>query len=206
MSALRNASLLVIIAALLAAGACGDALGPGDPDAVAFRYDGALDGRFAAPADTPSVSVEGVPIFGEWALAAAGDSLGGVVIGAFRTSGGGERGDLFVLQLGALRTGEFDCAPSAECHGRVLFGITDGGGLPVGPAERYFEIVSGEVRVTRAGPDRIAGSFSFVARDEGGAGAATLAVQDGTFDLPFARLALGQTVLCFGGQATGGSC
>lgn len=205
MSALRNRSLLATVPVLLAAGACGDPLGPGDPDAVAFRYEGALEGRFAAPADTPSVSVEGVPIFGEWALAAAGDSLGGVVIGAFRTSGE-ERGDLFVLQLVSLRTGDFDCAPGTECHGRVLFGIADQGGLPVGPAERYFEIVSGEIRVTTAGPDRISGSFSFVARDEGGAGAATLTVEDGTFDLPFARLALGQTVLCFGGQATGGSC
>lgn len=184
--------------------ACGGVLDPGDDEGISFSYERALTGRFAAPADTPRVSVEGVPEFGEWALAAAGDSLGGVVVGAFRTAGDGT-GDLFVLQLDQLRTGEFVCG-TAACHGRVLFGIPGHGGLPPEPAERWFEIVSGSVTVARAGPDRLQGSFSFVARDQGGSGSAELAVEEGSFDLPLTGVRTAVSAVCLAARAAGEEC
>jgi hypothetical protein len=188
---------------------CDETTGPDGDAEISFEYDGALHGSFAASGGPPLFSIEGVPLFEEWTLAAAGDSLGGVVIGGFRvlpTAGPTGRGDLFVLQLGARRTGEFTCGPSAECHGRLLFGVPDTGGFGVLPADEYFEIVSGQVSVTRLETNRISGTFSFTARDEGGTGSRTLTVEDGSFDLAFTETNAAISVVCMGRAAAGESC
>ncbi len=196
---------LALALALAAAAACGDATGPGESGAITFSYEGELAGSFDVRGAPPTFSVEGVPEFGEWTLAAAGDSLGGVVISGLRTAAD-DTGDLFVLQLAEIRTGEFACSQDGECHGRILFGIPDRDGLPVGEAERWFEIVSGSVEVTEAGAGRVAGTFAFTARDEGGAGDATLTVEDGIFDLPLTSQSGGLSVICTSDRAAGEDC
>lgn len=207
---LRFAAVAAAIAvASLTAVSCDDSTGPDGAADLSFRYEGALQGTFAASGGPPEFSIEGVPMFEGWTLAAAGDSLGGVVISGFRvlpTAGPIGRGDLFVLQLGAQRTGEFTCGPGAECHGRLLFGVPDTGGFGVMPANEYFEIVSGQVDVTRLETNRITGTFSFTARDEGGAGSRTLTVEDGSFDLSFTTANAALSVLCMGRAAAGQSC
>lgn len=207
MSATRlSASTLATSFGLLltVASGCGDGFGPGARGSLSFDYSGAREGRFAVAADTPSVSVEGVPEFGDWTLAAAGDSLGGVVVSGFRVADG--TGDLFVLQLDQLRAGAFACGPSSACHGRVLFGIFDHGGLPPHPAPAHYEIVDGEVVLSLATTDRLQGSFSFTARDQGGTGPNELGVTDGSFDLRPASQAAGGSVVCFGQRASGSEC
>jgi hypothetical protein len=187
---------------------CGDSTGPEDGGALSFRYAGDFQGVFSVPSVTPRFSIEGVPLFDYWALAAAGDSLGGVVIAGFKIADTDDmtRGELFVLQLDALRTGAFDCQPNGECHGRLLLGIPDSGGFGVFPAQDYFEITSGQVSVTRAGAGRIAGTFAFTARDEGGSGPRTITVENGSFDLPFAGANPGISVVCMGEAAAGRTC
>lgn len=195
------------VAVALAAGAagCGDAAEPAPAGSVTFDYGGAVSGSFSAAGPPPPVSVEGVPEFGNWALGAAGDSLGGVVIAGFRTTDE-ETGDLFVLQLDEVRTGEFTCEPNAECHGRVLFGIPDHGGLPASEAELWFEIVSGTVQVNRAAGGTLAGTFSFTARDQGGSGDQILTVVAGSFEVPLAGQGTGASVVCLGQNAAGRDC
>lgn len=205
----RAAAPAWVVLTSLFTSSCDDAIGPERPGDVSFQYAGARDGTFTVSGDAPRFSIEGVPLFEDWTLAAAGDSLGGVVIAGFRvlpTAGPIGRGDLFVLQLGAKRPGEFSCAPNAECHGRLLFGVPDTGGLGVLPAEDYFEIVSGRVDVTRLARGRIAGTFSFTARDEGGTGPRTLTVEDGSFDLELGAADAALSVLCMGTAAAGEAC
>ena len=187
---------------------CGESTGPMDGGVLSFRYAGDFQGVFSVPSVTPRFSIEGVPLFDYWALAATGDSLGGVVVAGFRIAATDDmtRGDLFVLQLDDLRTGDFDCQPSGECHGRVLFGIPDSGGCGVLPAQDYFEITSGQVSVTRADAGRIAGTFSFTARDEGGTGTRTITVEDGSFELSFVGANPGISVVCMGEAAAGRTC
>lgn len=195
-------------ATLLLAGAaagCGDATGPSDrPGSITLGYAGDVVGGFDVTAAPPTFSVEGVPAFSDWALAAEQDSLGGVVIAGFLVDG--EEGDLFVLQLTELRAGAFSCSPDAGCHGRLFFGISDPGGLPNGAAREHFEIVSGQVDVSTAGPDRISGAVSFTARSEGGTGPETLTVDDGAFDLSLTDPDAAGSVLCMGSRAAGSGC
>lgn len=202
----RSGSRAIALAGLVAGFllACDDATGPGDAPSVGFDYAGALEGRFSSEAGPPVLSVEGVPEFGEWTLAAAGDSVGGVVVSGFRVSD--ETGDLFVLQLTERRTGSFTCGIGLECHGRILFGIPDHAGLPPAQAERWFEITSGTVELGRAEGARLVGTFSFTARDEGGTGPNELTVEDGSFDLPLEAQAAGRSILCFGATAAGEDC
>jgi hypothetical protein len=204
---------LVVAAGLLIASltvtSCDETTGPDDSAFLSFRYEGVRQGTFAVSGGAPVFSVEGVPLFEDWTLAAAGDSLGGVVISGFRvlpTAGPIGRGDLFVLQLDAQRTGEFSCQPRVECHGRLLFGVPDTGGFGVFPADQYFEIVSGQVSVTRLEPDRITGTFFFTARDEGGTGPRTITVEDGSFDLALGEALAALSVVCMGRVAAGEDC
>lgn len=203
-----------ILCASLTATSCDESTGPGDAASLSFRYEGAFQGTFAVTGGAPIFSVEGVPSFEDWTLAAAGDSLGGVVISSFRvlpTAGPIGRGDLFVLQLGAQREGEFECEPYVSdpgrmCHGRLLFGVPDTGGFGVLPADQYFEIVSGQVSVTRLETHRIAGAFSFTARDEGGTGSRAITVEDGSFDLALGETLGALSVVCLGRVAAGQEC
>lgn len=202
----RTLAGLALAAAVAAAGACDETTtGPPGVGSVTFDYGGAVSGTFSAAGPPPSVSVEGVPEFGTWALGAAGDSLGGVVVAGFRTLDD-ETGDLFVLQLDDVRTGTFTCEPNAECHGRVLFGIPDHDGLPATEAEAWFEIVSGEVQVLEAGGGTLRGTFSFTARDEGGTGDRVLTVVAGSFDLPLAGQGTAESAVCLGENAAGRTC
>lgn len=202
----RRTVVAAALAVAIAAVGCGDVTEPGPPTGnLSLEYTGDENGHFSVAAGPPAFSVEGVPEFEDWALAAEEDSLGGAVVAGFLVEGE-ESGDLFVLQLVTLRTGEFSCAPGAECHGRIFFGIPDHGGLPNQPAEEHFEIVAGEVDVTAAGEDRITGTVSFTARSQGGTGPRTLAVEDGTFDLFLSDAEAAGSVLCMGDRASGSGC
>jgi hypothetical protein len=165
-----------------------DLLTPNSLAGVSFTFDGDTTGGYAA-AGLPT-TLEGQPEFGSWAISTEPDSLGGLIVSAFRATEQ-PKGDLFVLQLAPLRTGSFTpCEPNAACHGRVIFGY-DGGGY-----EDYFEIVSGSATIDEIGEDRISGTFRFVARDEGGTGNRTLTVDDGTFAVPFVATVPQDELLC----------
>lgn len=184
---------------------CGDTTGPEAGGGVSFSFDGAVQGSFSAPAGTPLTSVEGVPDFDDWSLAAAGDSVGGLLLGGIRRVSP-DRGDVFILQLAMAESGSFACAPDADCHGRLLLSVPDHAGLPPGEADHWFEIVSGEAVVASLDGQRVSGTFSFTARSEGGAGADVVQVTDGTFDLPLAGAGPAIALACTGATATGETC
>jgi hypothetical protein len=60
--------------------------GPQGISGLTFGFSGDLSGSYAA-AGTLVVGGDGQPEFGGWAIAAEADSLGGLVLAAFRTSG-----------------------------------------------------------------------------------------------------------------------
>ncbi|UCC81765.1 MAG: hypothetical protein JSW46_12225 [Gemmatimonadota bacterium] len=170
--------------------------GPEGINGLAFSFSGDLSGSYLA-AGTPVVGGDGQPEFGSWAIAAEADSLGGLVLAAFRPSED-PIGDLFVLQLTSLGTGTFTpCESNADCHGRVFFGY-DGGLF-----DHYFEITSGSVTIAEIAEGRLRGTFQFVARDEGGTGTQVITVDDGEFDVPFVGTAEGNAVKC---MLPSGSC
>jgi hypothetical protein len=170
--------------------------GPEGIIGLAFSFSGDLSGSYAA-VGTPVSGGDGQPEFGSWAIAAEADSLGGLVLAAFRPSED-PLGDLFVLQLTPLGVATFTpCGPNADCHGRVFFGY-DGGLF-----DHYFEITSGSVTIAEIEGGRLRGTFQFVARDEGGTGTQVITVEDGAFDVPFANTAEEDAVRC---MLPGGSC
>ncbi len=185
-----------IAVATLPAGCDETGNGPAGIRGLAFSFSGDLSGSYLA-AGTPVVGGDGQPEFGSWAIAAEADSLGGLVLAAFRPSED-LKGDLFVLQLTPLGLGTFTpCEPNADCHGRVFFGYQSG------LFDHYFEIVSGSVTVTEIAAGRLRGSFQFIARDEGGTGPQVITVDDGEFDVPFLGTAEEDAVRC---MLPGGSC
>lgn len=169
---------VVSLAVLLAA--CGDASGPGpgSSDGVVV-FDLGDGGGFSASGDLELD--QGIPIFGDWAVAADPDSLGGLVITAFQASDTAGRGDLFVLQLHPAREGAFTpCGSDQDCHGRLFLDWR----LDFAGYGDWFEIVSGSVEVEELTGSRVRGSFSFTLRDDGGAGSTVLAIEAGSFDVP----------------------
>lgn len=183
----------VVTSAALLAGCDETGNGPEGLEGLAFSFDGDLSGSYLA-AGTPVVGGDGQPEFGSWAIAAEADSLGGLVLAAFRPSQD-PTGDLFVLQLTPLGLGTFTpCQANADCHGRVLFGY-DGALF-----DHYFEITSGSVTIAEIAGGRMRGTFQFVARDEGGTGPQLITVDDGEFDVPFASTAAGNAVKCMLGS------
>ncbi len=182
---------LFALAALLVA--CDDdSTGIETPSDLGFSFSGVTSGTYEATG-TPGVDADGRPEFGSWAIMAEPDSVDGVVIASFRTTED-PRGDLFVLQLASLQTGEFTpCEPNADCHGRIFFGVnTD----DFTDYDYYFEIVSGSVTIAEIGAGRLRGSFQFNALDQGGAGSDTITVDDGEFDVPFGTTAQNNAAWC----------
>ncbi|UCC72785.1 MAG: hypothetical protein JSV86_20925 [Gemmatimonadota bacterium] len=190
MNVARGLALVgLLIACTLPAGCDQGGTEAGAVNGLTFTFSGALSGSYTA-AGTPVLAQGGELQFGSWAIAAEADSLGGLVLAAFRPAEE-PRGDLFVLQISPLRAGVFTpCEPNADCHGRVLFGYE------AGLFDHYFEIVSGSVTIGAIENHRLRGTFQFLARDEGGTGEQTLTVGDGEFDLPFATAAESDAVLC----------
>jgi hypothetical protein len=128
------------------------------------------------------VDVEGRPLSdADWAVAADPDSVGGVLVTAFRVSETEGVGDLFLLQLQPARSGSFaPCGPNEACRGRLFRGWrTDLSGY-----DDWYEITSGTVDVEALGPSRVRGTFRFDLRDDGGSGNAVLAIEGGMFDVP----------------------
>lgn len=167
------------VALTLAAAACDDSTGPGsDGTGVAFDFGSEA---FAAVGDLV-VDVEGRPLpDASWAVAADPDSVGGVVVTAFRVSETEGVGDLFVLQLQPAHTGAFaPCGPNEACRGRLFRGWrTDLTGY-----DEWYEITSGTVDVEALGPIRVRGTFRFDLRNDGGSGDAMLSIEGGLFDVP----------------------
>ncbi len=213
---------VVLLLAVLASAACDDPATPGSMAAtgVNFTYLGG-----------PSYAADGVPDFeggdvgaGTFAIAFP-DSVGGLVLSSFQ-KGDGTRGDLFILQLTVERTGDFGpCGVrrdshgevvalaervggtgsrswiGGDCHGRLLENI-DAENLQ--SLDAAWEIASGIVQVTEAGPERVVGSFKglTLAGDDG-----FRTIDSGTFDLPLLSAQQGVDIMqCFLTRLTGGSC
>lgn len=175
----RRGYALAGLALVLAAAACEDSTGPAaDGSGVAFGLDGE---PFAVSGDLV-VDIEGHPLpDADWAVAAAPDSVSGVVVTAFRASATDGAGDLFVLQLQPAHTGTFSpCGPNEPCRGRLFRGWrTDLTGY-----DDWFEVTSGTVEVVALGPTRVRGTFSFGLRSDGGSGDAVLSIENGAFEVP----------------------
>jgi len=183
----------VFAVATLLAGCDETGNGPESISGLTFSFSGDLSGSFLATG-TPVPGGDGQPEFGSWAIAAEADSLGGLVLAAFRPSED-PKGDLFVLQLTPLGVGTFTpCQPNADCYGRLLFGY-DGGSF-----DHYFEITSGSVTIAEIASERLRGTFQFVAHDDGGTGAQMISVDNGEFDVPFADTDEGNAVMCMLGS------
>lgn len=167
------------LALTFAVAACDDSTGPGSSGTgVAF---GLGSESFAAVGDLV-IDVEGrPPADDDWAVAADPDSVGGVIVMAFRVSEAAGEGDLFVLQLQPAHTGAYmPCGPNEPCRGRLFRGWrTDLSGF-----DEWFEITSGTVDVEALGPTRVRGTFSFDVRSDGGSGDIVLSIDGGMFDVP----------------------
>jgi len=181
----RIATLLVI--ALLTAFAvvgCGDdeVTQPADESGVEFTYGGDRSGSYASEG-VPTIGSGGLPEVGSWAIARP-DSVGGMVIAAFEPSGE-TTGDLFILQLHPIGTGEFSpCNINAGegCHGRLIIGVNTDDFTVV---EDWFEITSGSVTLTEVSDTRVRGTFSVTLEDLDGS--QTITVDDGVIDVPFSN-------------------
>ena len=187
-SARRLVPALLLILATFSVTACDDTTEP-EPtdDGLSFMIG---DAEFSASGD---LELDGGQLPSEdWAVAADPDSIGGIVVMAFRaTVDEPGSGTLFVLQLRPARDGTFTpCSPDDECHGRLFIGWhTDYTGY-----DEWYEIVSGSVEVDELSASRIRGTFRFTLRDEGGAGSTTIEIADGAFDVPIDERAGG--VIC----------
>jgi len=171
--------MLAALAVIAAAAACDDSTGPAS-GGTGVTFD--LDSEPFAAIGNFVVDVEGRPVpDASWAVAADPDSVGGVVVTAFRVSETVGVGDLFVLQLQPAHTGTFSpCGPNEACRGRLFRGWrTDLTGY-----DDWYEIASGTVDVEALGPIRVRGTFRFDLRSEGGSGDAVLSIEDGSFDVP----------------------
>lgn len=178
----RFVSALAITAcALLGLYACDDdaPTETGDESGLEFTYDG---GSYRSEG-MPAIGQDGLPEIGSWAVARA-DSLGGLVIAGFQPTEG-SKGDLFILQLHPIRTGEFSpCGVVGvpDCHGRFIVGVDKEDFAAV---DAYYEITSGSVTLSEASTSRVAGTFSAVfTRLDDGSGD-TFTVDDGVIDVPF---------------------
>jgi hypothetical protein len=134
---------------------------------------------------------------------AQADSLGGFAIIGYEETGA-DVGNLIVLQA-ARELGTFECPEAAdacdlrgeEWHGRYIEGVRGGSTVE---ADRYFHLVSGTITVTQIEEGRLRATFSgvFLAGDEEPDG--TLAIEDGSVDLPYVNsAALGALLRCVAG-------
>lgn len=174
--------LAILVLAFYVSAGCGDdePTEPAEESGLEFTYGGDRTGSYASEG-VPSIGSGGLPEVGSWAIARP-DSLGGMVIAAFEPSGT-TTGDLFILQLHPIGTGEFTpCNISAGegCHGRLIIGVDIEDFTVV---EEWFEITSGSVTLTEASSTRVRGTFSITLENQDGT--ETITVTDGVIDVPF---------------------
>ncbi|MGD8699768.1 MAG: hypothetical protein PVJ43_10785 [Gemmatimonadales bacterium] len=155
---------------------------PAEGSGLDFTYGGDRSGSYTSEG-VPSIGSGGLPEVDSWAIARP-DSLGGMVIAAFEP-GGETTGDLFILQLHPIGTGEFTpCNINAGegCHGRLIIGVDIEDFTVV---EEWFEIASGSVTLTEASSTRVRGTFSITLENLDQT--QTITVTDGVIDVPFSN-------------------
>ncbi|MEW5931015.1 MAG: hypothetical protein AB1941_26425 [Gemmatimonadota bacterium] len=185
----RLRTLFPLLAALALASCEGGAdplVPPVGGDGLSFIYGGAASGSYRT-SGSATLRADGLPGFGQWAVARA-DSIGGIVVAGLEPTGG-NRGNLFILQLRGRETGEYRCsylgtgAGARKCYGTLIVGI-DLNDLSK-PGEYYY-VDSGTVTVTSLTGDRIRGTFGVGLRalkDE----SRRITVTDGRIDVPYAE-------------------
>jgi hypothetical protein len=192
-------SIIALIAAVgLAAAGCTDPTTPTPDDTDGIQLPMAA-GQFSS-AGSPSFSENDVEA-DDFAVAFP-DSLGGLVIAGFQLDEG-TRGDLFILQLIELRTGEaIQCGTMNDCHGRMLVGID---AANVADIDEIWTLTNGSVTITHANSATVAGTFqSLVFTGDGGA---QLLAFGGTFEVSVLSESQGRDIMtCFLARATGGTC
>ena len=177
--------LPLLVMGVLAGCGEGETLLPneGDPSGIAFHYSGTESGTHESGGDV-QVGSDGLPAAGSWAIARP-DSLGGLVIAGFEATGPGT-GDLFILQIPDQAERAYACTLHGiddGCHGRLFLGVS-----LADPAatDGVYVVVSGSVSLTELSDDRLRGSFS-LGLAESGEGTATLEIDQGEMDLPYAE-------------------
>ena len=194
-----RASMIVLIAAGgLAAAGCADPTTPTPDDTEGIQLPLAA-GQFSS-AGFPSFSNNDVEA-DDFAVAFP-DSLGGLVIAGFQLDEG-TRGDLLILQLVELRTGEaIPCGTMNDCHGRLLVGI-DAANLA--DIDETWTLTNGSVTITHANSATVAGTFQGLVFT--GDGGAQLPASGGSFEVPVLSVSQGRDIMtCFLARATGGTC
>lgn len=189
----------VVVAGMVA---CSDATDPGseaEPTGVEFSTGG--DVAFSA-AGLPELT-DGRPAAADFAVAFA-DSLGGLVIAGFELVDG-TRGNLFVLQLADVATGEFGpCGIGADCHGSLLIDM-DSQNVTV--VREFWALAAGGVTVSSVAEGRVSGSFEGFQYLGPNQEETILDMGDGSFDVPLldeetSRLGME----CFLVRVNGGTC
>jgi hypothetical protein len=194
-----RASVIVLIAAGgLAAAGCADPTTPTPDDTEGIQLPMAAGGFSST--GFPSFSNNDVDA-DDFAVAFP-DSLGGLVIAGFRLDEG-TRGDLFILQLVELRTGEvIPCGTMNDCHGRMLVGID---AANVADIDEIWTLANGSVTITHANSATVAGTFQTLVFT--GDGGAQLLAFGGTFEVSVLSESQGRDIMaCFLARATGGTC
>lgn len=181
---------------------CSDGTGPraeGDPSGVEFSTGAEV--AFSA-AGLPELTGDR-PAAVDFAVAFP-DSLGGLVIAGFEVVAG-TRGNLFVLQLADVASGEFGpCGISSVCHGSLLVDMDP---EYVTVVRESWALSAGRVTVSSVSGSRVTGSFEGFRYIGPNHEETFLEIGGGSFDVPLldekaTRLAME----CFVVRVNDGTC
>lgn len=176
-----RATLIAGLGAVLLA-ACDSVLDPGggNPEGLLFSYSGAATGSFAADGNAV-LGGDGLPTFETFAVAQR-DSIGGLLLGAFRKTGASQ-GDLFILQIRGTDPATYTCddvTQGPSCYGHLYIGVhTDGAGV----AEQVYGISAGQIVISEVTDSRVTGALQLSLEEIQGPGT-TLSIQNGSIDVP----------------------
>lgn len=189
---MRTSAVLAACAVTLAA--CSDT--PTRPDASAridFGIAAGEPGHYFA-AGSPSGSRPATLLASSFAAAMA-DSVGGLVVVGFQPTDP-QHGDVFILQVRATSPGTYTCAGPLSvgegCYGELMTGVARG---DPAPPDRIFWITDGQVSLSTVGT-RVAGTLQLSLAADDTLGADTIAVSDGTFDVPMSDASVSGGLQC----------
>ena len=195
----RHGVRLALAALLLAAGCSDDdrkaCCGPPPQPALAFDVSGRTSLRYQVQG-APRVQAANTLDFAPW-VTARHDSLGGIVISAFRPTDD-VHADVFVLQLTTTHLGSYEgCGDVSSgpppCHGRIVWRVNTSNWSDY---DVFDEVTSGSVNVTQLTATHLVATFTLTLHDEMGAGPNQIVLANGVIDTDFADAPTASAVDC----------
>lgn len=189
----RVRALLAILGATLFV-ACEPVMEPAvpGPEGVKFSYSGARTGSFASTGNV-MLDEAGLPALETFAVAQR-DTVEGLLLGSFRTSGGA-RGDLFILQIRGTEPLAYTCGAvtgGPACYGHLYLEV--GTDHPT-TAEQVYGISAGQVVLSEVGDTRMRGTFNLTLQHLEDP-AKELSIENGTLDVPVVEGVFNSSFAC----------